>query len=35
MLKEIMKNTIEYVKSFPIKERKSYGEFFTPNQKAE
>lgn len=27
MLKEIMKNTIEYVNSFPKKERKSYGQF--------
>ena len=32
MLKEIMKNTIEYVNSFPKKERKSYGQFFTPMQ---
>ena len=35
MLKEIMKNTIEYVNSFPKKERKSYGQFFTPIQTAE
>lgn len=30
MLDEIMKNTNEYVNSFPKEERKKYGQFFTP-----
>lgn len=30
MLDEVMRNTNEYVNSFPKQERKKYGQFFTP-----
>lgn len=30
MLNEVMRNTNEYVNSFPKEERKKYGQFFTP-----